>query len=113
MIYACCLGSQGLFYFLGGYLEKTYHARWICLIGLAIFLLGIGGGIFASTLFEYALYSGVFCGAGYGLSFISSLSICIQWYPSRSGSITGIVIMGLGVGQLIFTQLGGNYSLCR
>ena len=111
VIYTCCLGFQGLFYFIGGKFEQSFHAKWICLFGIAIFLLGIGGSIFATTLFEYALYSGVLCGTGYGLSFISSLSICIQWFPSRSGSITGIVIMGLGVGQLIFSQLGIIYVL--
>ncbi len=106
IIYACCLGIQGMFYLIGGYLERTYDARSIALVGIGVFLLGIGGCVFASTLFEYVLYAGVLCGAGYGLAFISSLSICIRWFPSRSGSITGIVIMGLGIGQLIFSQLG-------
>ena len=44
---------------------------------------------------------GIFFGAGVGLAYNSVLSAITRWFPGRTGMISGILLLGFGVGGLV------------
>lgn len=102
MVYAVCLGTQGFTYFLAGAVERRVGSKFTCILGGYILCAGIFLSALSSSLLEFTLYSGVLCGAGYGLAFTPALTTCIRWCPQHKGTISGIVLSGIGFGPLLF-----------
>ena len=47
---------------------------------------------------------GVIGGAGIGLGYVTPVSTVAQWFPDRKGLMTGVVVMGFGVGALLMSK---------
>lgn len=49
--------------------------------------------------------AGVIVGAADGISYITTLSNCIKWFPDKKGLISGISVGAYGTGSLIFKYI--------
>ncbi len=82
---ARCLALTGSLMFSGGYLI----AAWALHLGsIPLFYLGYG----------------VIGGAGIGLGYVTPVATVAKWFPDRKGLVTGIVVMGFGIGALLLSK---------
>jgi len=67
------------------------------------FLLGLGYLLMSqvSTFWQLYLFYGVIIGTGMGGAFVPLLSTVARWFVARRGTMTGIVLVGTGIGALI------------
>ena len=80
------LALTGSLMFCGGYII----AAWALHLGsIPLFYLGYG----------------VVGGAGIGLGYVTPVATVAKWFPDRKGLVTGIVVMGFGVGALLLSKV--------
>lgn len=94
----------------------TVFFGWLCpLIGFRGFAIvgGIfyGGGWLLASVGAYNFWLtvvgvGVLGSIGAGFTFIVPIGTCIQWFPKRKGTITGLVIAGFLFGAVLFSYVG-------
>ena len=70
--------------------------------GLALYLKSL-------TLF-YVGYS-VVGGIGIGLGYVTPVSTVAKWFPDKKGLVTGIVVMGFGVGAFMMSKILAPFLL--
>lgn len=63
---------------------------------------------FDSSLPMLYITAGVIVGAADGISYITTLSNCIKWFPDKKGLISGISVGAYGTGSLIFKYINGS-----
>ena len=79
------LAVAGSVMFAGGYLIAGTALR---IDSVALFYLGYG----------------VIGGAGIGLGYVTPVATVAKWFPDRKGLVTGIVVMGFGVGAFLLSK---------
>lgn len=72
-----------LFFFLGYLLAAYSHASF------ALLLLGIS----------------VLSGIGIGFSYVVPLSVCLKWFPTQKGLVTGLSVGGFGGGAILLSAI--------
>ena len=94
---------------VGGIIVQRIGTRTTLLIAGVLALVGFGGtALFAdkSIVGIYAAY-GVLGGFGGGMSYIVVISGANSWFPDKIGFSSGVLMMGAGLGTLVFgTPLG-------
>ena len=94
---------------VGGIIVNRIGSRTTLLIAGVLALVGFGGtALFAdkSLVGIYAAY-GVLGGLGGGMSYIVVIAGANSWFPEKIGFSSGMLMMGAGLGTLIFgTPLG-------
>lgn len=48
---------------------------------------------------------GVIAGIGNGLGYITPIAVLVRWFPDKKGMITGLAVMGFGLGAAIMGQV--------
>jgi MFS transporter, OFA family, oxalate/formate antiporter len=86
------LATLGSVMFAGGYLIASLALH---LELLPLFYLGYG----------------IIGGAGIGLGYVTPVATAARWFPDRKGLITGIVVMGFGVGAFLMSKGLGPFLL--
>ena len=85
-----------------------YGPRKLAVIGGLLFSLSyVLGGIalyFKSIPMFYLGYS-VVGGIGIGLGYVTPVSTVAKWFPDKKGLVTGVVVMGFGVGAFMMSKL--------
>jgi amidase len=85
-----------------------YGPRKLAVIGGMLFSLSyVLGGIalyFKSIPLFYLGYS-VVGGIGIGLGYVTPVSTVAKWFPDKKGLVTGVVVMGFGVGAFMMSKL--------
>ena len=56
------------------------------------------------SLWLFYLGYGVIGGAGIGMGYVTPVATAAKWYPDRKGLVTGIVVMGFGVGAFLLSK---------
>lgn len=89
------------------------------------FLFGLGSLIAAYALSLHSLFLlwlgyGVVGGVGLGFGYVTPVATAAKWFPDKKGLITGMVVMGFGLGALVMSKVlaplfmdltGGNLVL--
>ncbi len=88
------LAVAGSIMFSGGYLIASLALH---LDILALFYLGYG----------------VVGGAGIGLGYVTPVATAAKWFPDRKGRVTGIVVMGFGVGAFLLSKILAPFLVLR
>jgi MFS transporter, OFA family, oxalate/formate antiporter len=101
----CCLGLAAAW---GGLQLRRFGPRRLAIIGGVLF----GGGHFVAALALYCkslpllyLGYGLLGGCGLGLGYVTPVATVAKWFPDKRGFVTGMVIMGFGLGALLMSKL--------
>jgi OFA family oxalate/formate antiporter-like MFS transporter len=86
------LATLGSVLFAGGYLVSSAALR---MENIWLFYLGYG----------------IIGGAGIGLGYVTPVATAAKWFPDRKGLITGMVVMGFGLGAFIMSKALGPWLL--
>ena len=81
--------------------------RKLALLGSALFSIGylIGGlALYLDWIALFYLGYGVIGGAGIGLGYVTPVATVAKWFPDHKGLVTGIVVMGFGVGAFLLSK---------
>jgi OFA family oxalate/formate antiporter-like MFS transporter len=64
-------------------------------------------GLAANIGSKWLLWAGygVISGIGNGLGYITPIAVLVRWFPDRKGMITGLAVMGFGLGAALMGQL--------
>ncbi len=99
-----CLGVSAAW---AGQALPRLGPRRLALMGSALFS---GGYVFAAwalhleSLWLFYLGYGVIGGAGIGMGYVTPVATVAKWFPDQKGLVTGIVVMGFGVGAFLLSK---------
>ena len=108
MILSLALCFLGLAAAVGGTLLPKLGPRRLAVSGAILFALGwvIGGfALTAKSLLLLYLGMGVIGGVGLGLGYVTPVATAAKWFPDKKGFITGMVVMGFGLGALFMSKV--------
>lgn len=93
-----------------------YGPRKLAVTGAVLFSLSyLLGGValsYGSIPMFYLGYS-VIGGIGIGLGYVTPVSTVAKWFPDKKGLVTGVVVMGFGVGALVMSKVLAPLLLVR
>ncbi len=105
---------QGIWGIFIGRLNDKFGSRFI--MTLSCLFLGLGYLLMSQlgAVWQLYLFYGVLIGFGMGGVFVALLSTVARWFVKKRGTMTGIVLTGMGIGQFIalpvISQLIVNYD---
>ncbi len=108
LTFTIAIGCLAISSAAGGYILDTKGARIVATIGGVLFGLGTlitGYGDQIGSLTVIYLGYGLVCGLGLGFGYITPIATLVKWFPDKRGLITGLAVMGFGLGSLMLTLL--------
>lgn len=93
---------------IGGYILDAKGPRIVATIGGIFFGLGLliaGYGDQVAMLPIIYLGYGLVCGIGLGFGYITPIATLVKWFPDKRGLITGLAVMGFGLGSGLMSML--------
>ena len=93
---------------LAGQALPKVGPRFLAVLGSVMFSAGYLLGSLAlaiDSLWLFYLGYGVIGGAGIGMGYVTPVATAAKWYPDRKGLVTGIVVMGFGVGAFLLSKV--------
>lgn len=100
VMFCFCIGG-----FIGGMLSKKLAPRILLIISAVLFILGFFIASRAETLIVLYLGFGVLAGLGSGFAYNAIMSSVGKWFPDKQGMISGILLMGFGIGSFIIGKV--------
>ena len=92
---------------LAGQALPKVGPRFLAVTGSCLFSAGYLVASLALSLdaiWLFYLGYGVIGGAGIGMGYVTPVATVAKWYPDRKGLVTGIVVMGFGVGAFLLSK---------
>jgi OFA family oxalate/formate antiporter-like MFS transporter len=74
------------------------------LFGSGTLLAGVADSI--GNLWLLWIGYGVIAGIGNGLAYVTPVAVLLRWFPDKKGFITGLAVMGFGLGAALVGQIG-------
>lgn len=104
LVFGTTICSFTLVMVFSGQLLVSRGPRFTASIGAMLFSLGyllasLGGGSFLVLLVSIGFVSG----AGIGFGYVVPLSVCLQWFPTHKGLVTGVAVGGFGLGAVLLS----------
>jgi len=115
----CFLGLSAAW---GGMNLAKFGPKKLAVTGSILFVSGYLIGSFAMSINSIVLLYigyGVIGGCGLGLGYVTPVATAAKWFPDKKGFITGMVVMGFGLGALIMSKfiapalMGGFNSILK
>jgi OFA family oxalate/formate antiporter-like MFS transporter len=100
-----CIGVAAAF---GGKFVDKAGARNVATIAAILFGLGTALTGFANhigNLWMLYICYGLIAGVGNGLGYITPIAVLVRWFPDKRGLITGLAVMGFGLGAALMGQV--------
>ena len=99
-MFCFCLGGMS-----GGWLQKKCSVRFALWLSAAMYAAGFF--LTASMQGRAALYLGfgLLAGLASGLSYNVVLTSVSSWFPEKTGTISGILLMGFGIGSFLIGKI--------
>ena len=89
----------------GGWFNRKFCGNWILLFAAVLELLGFFLCAYVTQLYEIYFLYGVICGMATGLAYNTVVSMVTSWFPQATGMVSGILMMGYGLGALILGSI--------
>ena len=100
VMFCFCIGGV-----VGGILSKKFKP-WVILISSAVlFILGFFIASRATSLIVLYIGFGVLAGFGSGFAYNAVMTFVGKWFPDKQGLISGILLMGFGIGAFIIGKV--------
>ena len=102
------IGMIGLSAAFGGILVDKLGPKIVCTIGVIMYGIGVLlGGLALNSGNIWFLYIGygLIGGIGNGLAYVVPIATLIRWFPDRRGLITGLSVMGFGLGAFFIGKI--------
>lgn len=101
----CFLGIGAM---IGGFILPKFGPRILAVTGAVLYGLGwiLGGFALGMNSLPFLYIGlGVIGGLGLGLGYVTPVATAAKWFPDRKGFITGMVVMGFGLGALFMSKV--------
>ncbi len=95
---------------LGGILAKKVKARYYVLASGVLFFAGFMLASGTQSLPTLYLGFGVMAGLASGLAYNAVMSTMSAWFPDKQGLVSGILLMGFGIGSFIIGKVYAAYT---
>ncbi|MDY2737226.1 MFS transporter [Intestinibacter sp.] len=100
-----CLGGL-----IGGLLQKKIDVKINVWLAAVLFLIGFFISSKAQSIATLYVGYGVLAGFASGLAYNSVMSTMSKWFPDKQGLISGILLMGFGLGSFIIGKIYQAYT---
>ena len=95
-----CLGCS-----LGGMLARKISGRSLLLLSAVMFLAGFFFSASVTAFIQMLLAFGIILGTASGISYNAVIGTVSKWFPDKSGFISGVLLMGFGIGNFIIGKV--------
>lgn len=100
----CVLGVAAA---VGGVKLATVGPRRLAVCGILLYAAGhviAGAALAAESILLFYFGYGLVGGIGLGLGYVTPVATVARWFPDRKGLLTGLVVMGFGLGALLMSK---------
>lgn len=107
-IFSMAILFLGLSAAVGGMILPKYGPRKLASIGALLYGSGYLVSAYAMYIHSLPLFYigfGVVGGIGLGLGYVTPVATVSKWFPDKKGFITGMVVMGFGLGALVMSKV--------
>lgn len=87
--------------FLGGLLADRKGPRFVSIVAGCCIGAGLWAASLTTSLAQLYVSYGVVCGLSVGISYNCVISTIIRWFPDYRGAVSGLLMMGFGLGGLV------------
>ncbi|WP_343216982.1 MFS transporter [Kaistella soli] len=87
---------------------ERFGARKLAVTGVVLYALGYIISSFAlssGSLFLLYFGFGIVGGIGLGMAYVTPVSVVLRYFPDKPGLVTGMVVMGFGLGALVMSKV--------
>lgn len=84
-----------------GFIVSRIKPMYILWGSVVLYLVGFFIASRATSLISLYISFGVICGLGSGLAYNAVMSTVGKWFPDKQGLISGVLLMGFGLGSFI------------
>ena len=102
LTFSITIGMFALSSVFAGKIQDKIGPRKVAIAGACLLGVGVCLTSYATELWQLYLCYGVIGGAGVGTTYVTPLATCVKWYPDKRGAISGIAIVGMGLGGMLF-----------
>jgi OFA family oxalate/formate antiporter-like MFS transporter len=102
------IGMIGLSAAFGGILVDKKGPKFVCTLGVVLYGIGVllgGLALNSGNIWFLYLGYGVIGGVGNGLAYVVPIATLIRWFPDHRGLITGMSVMGFGLGAFFIGKI--------
>lgn len=106
-IFSLAILFLGLSAAIGGIILPKYGPRKLASTGALLYGLGYlisAYAMYVSSLNLFYIGFGIIGGVGLGLGYVTPVATVLKWFPDKKGFITGMVVMGFGLGALAMSK---------
>lgn len=107
-IFSLSILFLGLSAAVGGVILPKFGPRKLASLGALLYGVGYLISAYAmhiGSLYLFYLGFGVIGGIGLGLGYVTPVATVSKWFPDKKGFVTGMVVMGFGLGALFMSKI--------
>ncbi len=108
VVFMIIIGTIGVAAAFGGMLVDKKGPKFVATLGAILYGIGVLlGGVALNMGNIWILYLGygVIGGLGNGLAYVVPIATLIRWFPDKRGLITGLAVMGFGLGAFFIGKI--------
>jgi OFA family oxalate/formate antiporter-like MFS transporter len=108
LAFSIAIFMLGLAAAAGGVLLPKVGPRRLALAGATLYGVGnavSAAGLASNSVVLFLVGYGVVGGAGLGLGYVTPVATAAKWFPDKRGLVTGMVVMGFGLGALLMSKV--------